>query len=333
MTKNPSYYIRGGMVPICEQCVVHPRFICVFSLRWRQAHEEGFNKTNQRCNRTQERCNRRKERCDNTRAATTQKRAATRQTRDNLSGWADLRTVPLYEMSVKHPQFIEPFRASKPPENHHFVAHHGGGVAVATFWREFRDDSVPEKRSIRRVTIKAYLRMWLGVGVLCQRIQRTWMYAAFYVNEVAESLSRRTCVYECMWSFLMDEFAVFEWMQHYECIWSFLRVWWMNLLYLNECSILSIRNDHMHSYGQIRCIWMDAAFYVNEFLGSLSRRTCVYVCMHIRWIRSLEYGCMRWIHSLKYGCMPHEKLLGITWVSNPATRKDLAARTYGVFWY
>ena len=30
---------------------------------------------------------------------------------------------------------------------------------------------------------------------------------------------------------------------------------------------------------------------------------------------------------------PHEKLLGITWVSNPATRKDLAARTWGVFWY
>jgi len=30
---------------------------------------------------------------------------------------------------------------------------------------------------------------------------------------------------------------------------------------------------------------------------------------------------------------PHEKLPGITWVSNPATRKDLAARTWGVFWY
>ena len=30
---------------------------------------------------------------------------------------------------------------------------------------------------------------------------------------------------------------------------------------------------------------------------------------------------------------PHEKLLGITWVSNPATRKDLAARTWGMFWY
>jgi len=29
----------------------------------------------------------------------------------------------------------------------------------------------------------------------------------------------------------------------------------------------------------------------------------------------------------------HEKLLGITWVSNPATREDLAARTWGVFWY
>ena len=30
---------------------------------------------------------------------------------------------------------------------------------------------------------------------------------------------------------------------------------------------------------------------------------------------------------------PHEKLLGITWVSNPTTRKDLAARTWVVFWY
>ena len=31
--------------------------------------------------------------------------------------------------------------------------------------------------------------------------------------------------------------------------------------------------------------------------------------------------------------MPHEKLLGRTWVSNPATRKDRAARTWDVFWY
>jgi len=30
---------------------------------------------------------------------------------------------------------------------------------------------------------------------------------------------------------------------------------------------------------------------------------------------------------------PHEKLHGIRRVSNPATRKDLAARTWGVFWY
>jgi len=29
---------------------------------------------------------------------------------------------------------------------------------------------------------------------------------------------------------------------------------------------------------------------------------------------------------------PHETLLGMTWVSNPATRKDLVARTRGVFW-
>jgi len=28
---------------------------------------------------------------------------------------------------------------------------------------------------------------------------------------------------------------------------------------------------------------------------------------------------------------PHEKLLGRTWVSNQATRMDLAARTWGVF--
>ena len=32
-------------------------------------------------------------------------------------------------------------------------------------------------------------------------------------------------------------------------------------------------------------------------------------------------------------CSPHEVLLAITWVSKPATRKDLAARTWGVFWY
>jgi len=31
--------------------------------------------------------------------------------------------------------------------------------------------------------------------------------------------------------------------------------------------------------------------------------------------------------------VPHEKLPGVTWVSNPATRKDLVARTWGVFWY
>jgi len=30
---------------------------------------------------------------------------------------------------------------------------------------------------------------------------------------------------------------------------------------------------------------------------------------------------------------PHEKPHGIRRVSNPATRKDLAARTWGVFWY
>jgi len=30
---------------------------------------------------------------------------------------------------------------------------------------------------------------------------------------------------------------------------------------------------------------------------------------------------------------PHEKLLEITWVSKPPTRKDLAARTWGVFCY
>jgi len=30
---------------------------------------------------------------------------------------------------------------------------------------------------------------------------------------------------------------------------------------------------------------------------------------------------------------PHETLLGTQRVSNPATRRDLAARTWGVFWY
>ena len=32
------------------------------------------------------------------------------------------------------------------------------------------------------------------------------------------------------------------------------------------------------------------------------------------------------------GKSPHEELLGITWVSNPATRKDLPGRTWSVFW-
>ena len=31
--------------------------------------------------------------------------------------------------------------------------------------------------------------------------------------------------------------------------------------------------------------------------------------------------------------IPHEKLLLITWVLSPATRKDLAAGTWGVLWY
>ena len=30
---------------------------------------------------------------------------------------------------------------------------------------------------------------------------------------------------------------------------------------------------------------------------------------------------------------PHKNRLGTQLVSNPATRKDLAARTWGVFWY
>jgi len=192
--------------------------------------------------------------------------------------------------------------------------------------------------------------------ILSPTMEAVWQLRPFGANfettryqkkgPFVESLSRLTCVCDWVWAFYVKEFNVHEcmrhfmWMNspsHYRGVPAYMNACghflWMNSLYLNECSILSIRNDHMHSYGQIRCIWMDAAFYVNEFLGSLSRRTCVYVCMHIRWIRSLEYGCMRWIHSLKYGCMPHEKLLGITWVSNPATRKDLAARTYGVFWY
>jgi len=38
------------------------------------------------------------------------------------------------------------------------------------------------------------------------------------------------------------------------------------------------------------------------------------------------------IHVLLY-CTPHETLLGTQRVSNPANRKDLAARTWGVFWY
>jgi len=35
----------------------------------------------------------------------------------------------------------------------------------------------------------------------------------------------------------------------------------------------------------------------------------------------------------KVSDLPHEKPHGIRRVSKPATRKDLAARTWGVFWY
>jgi len=41
------------------------------------------------------------------------------------------------------------------------------------------------------------------------------------------------------------------------------------------------------------------------------------------------FACL-YYYGLTY---PHEKLPGITWVSNLVTRKDLAARTCGVFWY
>ena len=41
----------------------------------------------------------------------------------------------------------------------------------------------------------------------------------------------------------------------------------------------------------------------------------------------INKACMSILHT------PHKNLLRTQRVSNPATRKDLAARTWGVFWY
>ena len=43
--------------------------------------------------------------------------------------------------------------------------------------------------------------------------------------------------------------------------------------------------------------------------------------------------CREKYHHDMIVAFPHEKLHGIRRVSNPATRKDLDARTWGVFWY
>ena len=48
----------------------------------------------------------------------------------------------------------------------------------------------------------------------------------------------------------------------------------------------------------------------------------------IQWVSS-----RLWRLSSKDCSLPHEHLLETQRVSNPATRKDLAARTLGVFWY
>jgi len=62
----------------------------------------------------------------------------------------------------------------------------------------------------------------------------------------------------------------------------------------------------------------------------------IYMYFHRRAYLLTGVRCGVWkrpyVHS-KRALNPHEKLLGITWVSNPVTRKDLAARTWGVFWY
>ena len=64
--------------------------------------------------------------------------------------------------------------------------------------------------------------------------------------------------------------------------------------------------------------YLQYVHYLCRFTNTCSRRgprpfQTIYTCIHIYIL--------------------HEKLLGITWVSNPASRKDLAARTWGVFWY
>jgi len=48
-------------------------------------------------------------------------------------------------------------------------------------------------------------------------------------------------------------------------------------------------------------------------------------------MRQVDAACQ--MRQVAISSCPHEKLLGTTWVSTPATRKDLAARTWGVFWY
>ena len=63
--------------------------------------------------------------------------------------------------------------------------------------------------------------------------------------------------------------------------------------------------------------------------------TYMRIIYHIHIYQNMSTICtyMRIIYHIHiYENMPHEKLLGITWVTNPATRKDLAARTWGVFW-
>ena len=56
--------------------------------------------------------------------------------------------------------------------------------------------------------------------------------------------------------------------------------------------------------------------------------TYTYIHMHMHMC-----VCVYIAHKHTYRYIPHEKLHGIRWVLTPATRKDLAARTWGVFWY
>jgi len=67
------------------------------------------------------------------------------------------------------------------------------------------------------------------------------------------------------------------------------------------------------------------------------RITCMRMSMYVFGYMSVSDICRPRVCMHTYDkntyANTHENLLGITWVSNPAIRKDLAARSWGVFWY